>query len=203
MDDARDAWRLPDPPGEPPHVADDRADLAAAAAGDRAAFHRIYERHVRVVYRHAFSLVSSRSEAEEATQDVFTTLWAKIDRVVIADRSLLPWLLTTSRFVCLNRRRAATRRALLHREGLVALPADPVSTEDRVRVKMLRAAIDEALAELSEDDYTLYLLCIEEGLSYEEAARSMGVSHGSVRNRLSRLRARLRDALTPRAGDLR
>jgi RNA polymerase sigma-70 factor (ECF subfamily) len=70
-----------------------------------------------------------------------------------------------------------------------------MSVEDRVRNRALREAIDDALAQLSDEDYTVYLLCIEEGLSYQQASLTMGVSHGAVRNRLARLRAGLRIAL--------
>lgn len=181
---------------DPRAFADDRIDLDAAAHGDSTAFDALYQRHVSVVYRHAYSLLGTRREAEEVAQDVFVTLWSKIATVRIVDRSLLPWLLTTSRYLCLNRRRAAARHnARTHIDGLVALPPDSMSVEDRVRNRALREAIDDALAQLSDEDYTVYLLCIEEGLSYQQASLTMGVSHGAVRNRLARLRAGLRIAL--------
>lgn len=198
MDVGREARTPGELPDEPLHFVDDRIDLEAAAHGDTAAFDALYERHIPVVYRHAYSLMGSRREAEEIAQDVFVTLFSKIATVRIVDRSLLPWLLTTSRYLCLNRRRAAARHnARTHVDGLVALPADPMSVEDRVRNRALREAIDDALAQLSDEDYTVYLLCIEEGLSYQEASLQMGVSHGAIRNRLSRLRAALRIALGP------
>jgi len=204
MEGGREARAPGADPDEPrnvdasPHFIDDRVDLAAAANGDVAAFDALYERHVSIVYRHAYSLMGSRRDAEEVAQDVFVTLWSKIATVRIVDRSLLPWLLTTSRYHCLNRRRAAARhRARTHVDGLVALPADPMSVEDRVRHRALRDAIDDALAQLSDEDYTVYLLCIEDGLTYQEASLQMGVSHGAIRNRLARLRAALRVALGP------
>ena len=198
MNRGQEAWGPGDEPVEPPHFVDDRVDLEAAARGDSAAFDALYERHVAVVYRHAYALLGSKREAEEIAQDVFVTLWSKIATVRIVDRSLLPWLLTTSRYLCLNRRRALARHhARTHVDGLVALPPDPMSVEDRVRNRVLREAIDDALAQLSDEDYTVYLLCIEEGLTYQEASLQMGVSHGAVRNRLARLRAALRVALGP------
>jgi len=198
MDTGREA-RAPGPDrDEPLPFVDDRIDLDAAAQGDSLAFDALYQRHVSIVYRHAYSLFGSRREAEEIAQDVFVTLWSKLPSVRIVDRSLLPWLLTTSRYLCLNRRRAAARHhARTHVDGLVALPADPMSVEDRVRNRALREAIDDALAQLSDEDYMVYLLCIEEGLTYQEASLQMGVSHGAIRNRLSRLRAALRVALGP------
>jgi RNA polymerase sigma factor (sigma-70 family) len=198
MDQGHDERGAPGAPDEAPGFADDRIDLEAAARGDASAFDALYRRHVTVVYRHAYSLLGTRREAEEIAQDVFVTLWSKIGSVRIVDRSLLPWLLTTSRYLCLNRRRALARNnARIHVDGLVALPPDSMSVEDRVRNRALREAIDDALAELSDEDYTAYMLCIEEGLTYEQAAIAMGVSHGAVRNRLARLRAGLRIALGP------
>ena len=196
MDRGRDERRSSESADDPRGFVDDRVDLEAAARGDSTAFDALYQRHVAIVYRHAYSLLGTRREAEEIAQDVFVTLWNKIGSVRIVDRSLLPWLLTTSRFLCLNRRRALARNnARMHVDGLVALPPDSMSVEDRVRNRALREAIDDALAALSDEDYTVYLLCIEEGLSYQEASIAMGVSHGAVRNRLARLRAGLRLAL--------
>lgn len=198
MDGGREQRDASRPPDDPTSFADDRLDLEAAARGDEAAFDALYRRHVTVVYRHAYSLLGTRREAEEIAQDVFVTLWGKIATVRIVDRSLLPWLLTTSRYLCLNRRRALARNnARIHIDGLVALPPDSMSVEDRVRHRALREAIEDALAELSDEDYTVYLLCIEEGLTYQQASLAMGVSHGAVRNRLARLRAGLRIALGP------
>lgn len=196
MDGGRSDQESSSPSDGTPPFADDRVDLEAAAHGDSDAFDALYRRHVTVVYRHAYSLLGTRREAEEVAQDVFVTLWNKIGSVRIVDRSLLPWLLTTSRYLCLNRRRALARsNARIHVDGLVALPPDSMSVEDRVRNRALREAIDDALAALSDEDYTVYLLCIEEGLTYQEASIAMGVSHGAVRNRLARLRAGLRIAL--------
>lgn len=203
MSTGRDVRRLPDPPDPPSGLADDRVDLESALRGDRAAFDAIYRRHVTVVYRHAYSLLGTRREAEEAAQDVFVTLWTKLSSVRIVDRSLLPWLLTTSRYVCMNRRRAIARHnSRLNHDGLAALPPDSMSVEDRARHRQLREAIEDALAKLSDEDYTVYLLCIEEGLSYREASLTMGVTHGAVRNRLARLRAGLRLALGTQTKDL-
>lgn len=204
MNDRRLVQRPPAAPGPAVPLIDDRADLEAAARGDRAAFEAIYARHVSVVYRHAYSLLGTRQDAEEAVQDVFVTMWGKVGGIRIVDRSVLPWLLATSRFVCLNRRRALARQnARQHRDGLVGLPPDPLSVEDRAHTRLLREAIDDAVRGLSDEDYRLYALCLEEGLSYEEAAAAMGVSHGAVRNRLSRLRAGLRRTLGSRREELR
>ena len=54
------------------------------------------------------------------------------------------------------------------------------------------AAILAAVERLSELDREIFRLCAAEGYGYEAAAASLGVSHGTVRNRLSRIRSRVR-----------
>jgi RNA polymerase sigma-70 factor (ECF subfamily) len=48
---------------------------------------------------------------------------------------------------------------------------------------------------LSALDRQIFLLCATEGYAYQAAAEQLGVEHGVVRNRLSRIRTRLRTAL--------
>lgn len=58
--------------------------------------------------------------------------------------------------------------------------------------RLLEKSILEAVDGLSLTDQTLYYLCIDEGVSYQKAADSLGITHGAVRNRLSRLKHALR-----------
>lgn len=170
-------------------VTGDRELLTRAAAGDRAAFGRLYDRHVRPVYWQAYSVLHDEREAEDATQDVFVTTWNKIRTITLVDESVLPWLLVTARYTALNARRSRQRRranALDH-----DLPAD-TAVEDQVEAGLVRAEIDKATAALTATDRRLYELCVAGDHTYEMAARELGVSHAVVRNRLSRLRARLR-----------
>ncbi len=50
-------------------------------------------------------------------------------------------------------------------------------------------------------DQEIFWLCVVGDLSYKQAARQLGISHGSVRNRLSRLKARLRTELSLLKGE--
>ena len=176
---------------EAPPQGDD-ALLARAAEGDRAAFGQLYDRHVRPVYWQAYAVVRDADEAEDIAQDVFITMWSKIRAINLVDESVLPWLLVTARFTALN----ARRRTLKVRQHQGELDADlsdsGPSVEDEVEGAQIRAEIDKAVAALSPTDRQLYDLCVVGDHTYELAARELGVSHAVVRNRLSRLRTRLR-----------
>ncbi|MEV7395497.1 RNA polymerase sigma factor [Aeromicrobium sp. NPDC092404] len=168
----------------------DRELLARAAAGDRSAFGQLYDRHVRPVYWQAYSVVRDDREAEDITQDVFITTWAKIRQISVVDESVLPWLLVTARFTALN-----ARRRIQKRDRDVELDPDlagDTSTEDEVVAGQVRGEIDKAVAALSATDRRLYELCVAGDHTYESAAHELGVSHAVVRNRISRLRTRLR-----------
>ncbi|MET0468036.1 MAG: sigma-70 family RNA polymerase sigma factor [Aeromicrobium sp.] len=170
-------------------VTGDRDLLARAAAGDRAAFGQLYDRHVRPVYWQTYSVLRDDREAEDATQDVFVTTWNKIRTINLVDESVLPWLLVTARYTALNARRGRERRrANALDDGLSA----PTAVEDQVEAGLVRAEIEKATAALTPTDRRLYELCVAGDHTYDMAARELGVSHAAVRNRVSRLRTRLR-----------
>ena len=172
-------------------VADDVELLTRAQEGDRLAFADLYDRHVRPVYWQAYSVVHDAGEAEEVTQDVFVTAWRKIRAITPVDGSLLPWLLVTARYTALNAyRRASRRRSDALDDGMLEGADSPVERE--IEAAQVRAEIDKAVAALGENDRRLYELCVEGDRTYEQAARELGVSHAVVRNRLHRLRTRLR-----------
>ncbi|NRQ48300.1 RNA polymerase sigma factor [Aeromicrobium stalagmiti] len=167
----------------------DRELLNRAASGDRGAFGQLYDRHVRPVYWQAFAVVRDAAEAEDVTQDVFVTTWSKIRTITVVDESVLPWLLVTARFTALNARRRGQRTAF--RELDPDVSAGP-TVEDEIEAGLVRAEIDKATAALTPVDRRLYELCVAGDHTYEMAARELGVSHAAVRNRISRLRTRLR-----------
>lgn len=189
---------------EPPQASVATSDaelLRRAASGDRVAFGTIYDRHVHTVYRYALSLLRSVPDAEDVTQDVFVTAWGSAGRVRLVDESALPWLLVTTRRTGANRSRELAKRTALPDTVADRIADERLSPEDAAEQAQLRSAITDAVASLSEVDQNLYMLCIDHGMSYADAAKQLGVTHGVVRNRLSRLRTTLQTALAPTRGE--
>lgn len=92
--------------------------FALVRRGNRQAFRALFRAHQRTVYWAAFSVVRSRPDAEEVLQDAFLTLWNKRAGIHLVGESLVPWLVTTARYLALNRRRSEVRRPRdsLHRD---------------------------------------------------------------------------------------
>jgi len=176
----------------------ERGLLEAACSGDQRAFAELYSKHVRTVYWSVVRMLRSEMHAEDTTQEVFVLAWNKRGSIRIVDQSILPWLLTSAQNLAHNRQKKSRREsAHLSSQTSAELDVRAVDAESPVRIQVLGEAIDLAVGELSDMDQTLYYLCIEEGLSYAEAASALGTTHGGVRNRLSRVRRLLQISLAP------
>ncbi|MCU1425752.1 MAG: polymerase, sigma-24 subunit, subfamily [Microbacteriaceae bacterium] len=171
----------------------DRARLEAARRGDQAAFGTLYEAHVRDVYRYALRMLREASAAEDTTQDVFALAWVKRAEIAIVDVSLLPWLLVTTRNLCLNRLKQAGRTVELdaHAETVDTRASPEAALIDRQLAESIRTAVER----LSPSDQELYRLCLVDEVPYGDAAAALGTTTGAVRNRLMRLRRTLRISL--------
>ncbi|WP_295835523.1 sigma-70 family RNA polymerase sigma factor [uncultured Microbacterium sp.] len=171
-------------------VIDDRALLARAAAGSDAAYRELYRAYARPVYWMAFGLVGNASDAEDVMQETFVVAWRKIPSLRLEGASLLPWLATVCRLQAQNRLRARRRHGA--HEPLDDEIPSLVDVETQVVHAQTMAAILAAVDRLGDLDREILRLCAAEGYGYEAAAASLGVSHGTVRNRLSRIRSRMR-----------
>ena len=171
---------------------DDAALVAQAANGSELAFRTLYRAYVRPVYWLAHGLLGNAADAEDVVQETFLVAWRKLPEFELAGESLLPWLATVCRFQAANR----IRRQRRDRDHTAAaadetLPAT-VDVEEQVIGADLAERILHEVAGLSPLDRDIFRLCAAEGYAYHAAAEQLGVAHGVVRNRLSRIRTRLR-----------
>lgn len=169
--------------------------VRAAAAGSEHAFRTLYRAYVRPVYWIAHGLVGTAVDAEDVTQETFLAAWRKLPELDLVGDSLLPWLVTICRFQSANRiRRQQRDRAHTAAAADETVPA-AVSVEDQVVQAELVDRILAAVDSLSPLDRDIFRLCAAGGFAYQAAAEQLGVSHGSVRNRLSRIRTQVRSAV--------
>jgi RNA polymerase sigma-70 factor (ECF subfamily) len=171
---------------------DDASLVAQAASGSEVAFRALYRAYVRPVYWIAHGLVGNPADAEDVTQETFLVAWRKLPQLELAGESFLPWLVTVCRFQAANRiRRQQRDRANTANAADETLPST-VNVEQQVIGAELADRILQEVAGLSPLDRDIFRLCATEGYAYQAAAEELGVEHGVVRNRLSRIRTRLR-----------
>lgn len=172
----------------------DAALWERAAAGDTDAFGTLFERHATTVYNYCFRRTGDWSQAEELTSIVFLEAWRRRNQVELERDEAIPWLLGVATNVIRNQRRSQRR----HRAALARLPRERVpdfaaDVDERLdEERQMRAAL-RALQRLPGADQDVLALCVWEELTYEQAALALRVPIGTVRSRLSRARARLRE----------
>lgn len=136
------------------------------------------------VFRFALALVNDWDAAEDVAQEAFAKLWTHRDSVDW-DRPMLPWLLTTTRRLALDRFRRI-RRAIARGPGSSALLR---GLEGDERIEWLD--VQRGMAELAPLDRAALTMIALSGLGYEEVGAVLGVSAGAVRARVSRARREL------------
>ena len=161
-------------------------------------FTRLYREHHARVHAYAVARVG-RQLAEEVVAESFLVAWRRIDAVP-ADRPL-PWLLATARNVVRERYRAEVRQQAL--AGELHRWTGPVVGADIADDVAERAAVLNAVAQLSETDREVLILVAWHGLSPRDAATVLGCSRAAYVVRLHRARRRLEQALdrAPGAAD--
>ncbi|WP_154614484.1 RNA polymerase sigma factor [Nocardioides marmotae] len=184
-----------------PEASDPGARLVRGAlrAGDQDAFAELFRGHADAVFTLAHRLTGSWAAAEDVTSETFLAAWRGRARIADDDRPLRPWLLGIAAHQAMNVRRGARRRlGFLARRpgpGVVEDFADEAVSRLDDAATLARAA--EAVRLLPAHEATVLGLCVWSGLSYAEAADALGVPVGTVRSRLSRARARLRELSEP------
>jgi RNA polymerase sigma-70 factor, ECF subfamily len=190
----------------PVRVDADASEVRAAAAGDEAAFETLVCRHERALYHLAVHLLRDREDALEAVQDAFLRAYRALPRFR-GEATFRTWLTGIAINVCRNRlagaeaQRRRRTHSLLQRDPVsgeeVTLPlVDPApDPEGRARGSQVRQALERALGALSREHREILLLREMSGLEYEELASVLGCALGTVKSRIARARAALREGL--------
>ncbi|HSJ15230.1 MAG TPA: RNA polymerase sigma factor [Longimicrobiales bacterium] len=167
----------------------DAEDAARAAAGDAAAFERIYRRHCARIHSLARRMIGA-ADADEATQDVFVRTWQKLG-LFRGDALFGTWLYRLAINVLLGRRGAAAKYQERNAGGDPTVL--PLATRpDRID---LRVDFEQAVELLPPGARQVFVLHDVEGYTHEEIAELMGVSAGTSKSQLHRARMTLRQYL--------
>ncbi|MEM6330277.1 MAG: sigma-70 family RNA polymerase sigma factor [Planctomycetota bacterium] len=183
--------------------------IAQAVAGDGVAFGRLVQRHQDRLYNALLRFTGSAEDAQDAAQEAFVQAYVKLDRFR-SDASFYTWLYRIAMNRAISAGRKRRERVSLDAAGLAggagAVGGRPVDGGGPVcdappdagaiaaeRVQSVHAAI----ARLAEDQRQVLVLRELEGMDYRQIAEVIGAPIGTVRSRLSRARAQLREALAP------
>ncbi len=152
-----------------------------------AAFRVLLQRHGPMVLGLCRSLVRDAHDAEDAFQATFLVLVRKATSIRRRD-TIGPWLYGVAARVARKARARTARRSRLERPLSQELIAPEDAAGDRAAPP---SAIQEEIARLPERLRGPVVMCCVQGMSYERAARTLGVTEPALRGRLHRARKRL------------
>lgn len=167
----------------------------------KATFEQLVRPHFDRLYRLAFRLTGRKAEAEDLFQELLIKAFGKLDDLVAIDEPG-SWLSRVMYNLFIDEQRRFARRRMhvvdegfLPGEGLAGFAGDEDPERDQRRLEKLQR-LDAALRQLSDDHRIIVLLHDTEGYKLEEIHRLIDVPVGTVKSRLHRARARLREILT-------
>ena len=165
-----------------------------AQQGDAAAFGQLVEAYEDQVYRLALHMGLSPADAEEVAQEAFIAAWRGLPRFR-GDSRFSTWLyqLTTHAAIDLMRREKKYRANADIDD--VVLSDEAQSPQETVEKQEKREAVQAALRSLAPQTREILLLRYQAELGYEEISTVLGLPSGTVKSRLSRAKAQLKEVL--------
>jgi RNA polymerase sigma factor (sigma-70 family) len=154
--------------------------------------------HSARVYRLSYRLTGNVHDAEDLTNDVFVRVFRSLHSY--RPGTFEGWLhrITTNVFLDKMRRKQRIRFDALADDAAARLPSREIGPEQKVTDAQFDDDVQRALDALPPDFRAAVVLCDIEGLSYDEIAATLGIKLGTVRSRIHRGRAQLREALAHR-----
>jgi len=156
-------------------------------------FRALLEPHLAALHAVARSIVASHDQACDAVQETSLALWMQDEEPA----DLRGWLVRTTVHKCLHVLRREDRRGRHEeRAGVERSEACPLcdpglpAEEDELRLRL-----DAAIAALSDELRTTFLMRSEHGLDYQEIADALSIPIGTVRSRINRARQSLAERL--------
>lgn len=187
--------RLSGSPGEALKAARDAELVTRSKAGDVEAFGELVRRYQKPVFRIVLRMVKSPDDADDLTQDTFVRAHRGLGTFK-DEFDFHPWLYRIAVNQAINFLNKRKRQAAVDLEGVPErdikggpAPESPLQAASR---QELLERLESALERLPEEQRTVFLLRVQEGLSYEEIADAMETPKGTVMSRLARARMALR-----------
>ncbi|MBK6432984.1 MAG: sigma-70 family RNA polymerase sigma factor [Anaerolineae bacterium] len=183
---------------------DEQALIAAAVRGELRAFNQLLQHHQALAYNVAYRMLDDTDAAADAVQEAAIKAFRGLK--TYRGGSFKAWFLRIVTNNCYDWLRARGRHGVSSLDDLAedpdyaeALVHPGEGPEARALREELSAFISRSVNSLPPDQRLTLVLADIEGVPYQEVADICNVPLGTVKSRLSRARARLRDLLMQRA----
>ena len=174
--------------------------LRRTQRGDPEAFGQLMEPMEQLIWRVCWHYTGDREASSDCAQEAMIRVWRALEGYR-GDCAFESWVYRIAANCCMDWLRKKKRDRSVSIEPMKDQGFDPADTspgtEAQVIAKDERRRLREAIALLPEDQREALVLTQLERVSYEEAARMLDISEGTVKSRVNRAKARLKEILTP------
>ena len=161
---------------------------------DAISFKQIYNQYAKDVYRFSYWLSGDVAEAKDMTSEAFVRVWTAASE--IRTESVKAYLFAIARNQYLQNRRNKKKFAPIDE----AMQDASLQPDKAAEVRSDLEVTLKALQTLPEIDRTVLIMRAQDELSYEEIARSTGLSVSAVKVKVFRARAKLNALTSSRRG---
>ena len=175
--------------------------IRQAQAGDTDAFCLLAQAYERRIYSLAFHYSRERQDAEDLSQEVWLKAYAALSSFR-SESSFYTWLRQITINCFLNHRRGKASRwrgqiddSAANENSANLSDAGSSGLESALQNHLVVEKVMQALADVTPQQRLIFLLKHQEGMTYEEIAKEIGCSTGTVKKSVSRTVAKLREKL--------
>ncbi len=178
---------------------DEKALIQGAKSGDLDSFNRLVLNYQGLAFNVALRIMGDEASAADATQEAFISAYRGLKRY--RGGSFRAWLLRIVTNACYDelrrrkRRPAVSLEEMAEQEGALPVASPGGGPEAAAQRTELVRAIEDCLLGLSPEFRTVAVLVDVQGFDYQEVAETIGKPLGTVKSRLARARAKLRECL--------
>jgi RNA polymerase sigma-70 factor (ECF subfamily) len=183
------------PPGARPADHEDGEVARAFAAGHEWALAEAYERWSGLVHGIALRALADRSDAEDATQQVFVRAWNGRASFDPSRGSLVGWLVGITRHACADTWQQRSRHVRQVDAARAALGPETAPAHLGPEQVVERLAVLDAVQELDQPARGIVELAFFHDLTHTEISDRTGIPLGTVKSHIRRSLLRLRDCL--------
>lgn len=179
---------------------DEQALIRGAQRGELDAFNQLVLAYQGLAFNVALRIMGEQDSAADATQEAFVSAFRAVRRY--RGGSFRAWLMRIVTNACYDELRRRKRRPASSLEemedhgGPIELRSPSESPEQAAQRAELARAIEDCLRELVPEFRTVAVLIDVQGFDYREASEAIGKPLGTVKSRLARARAKLRECLS-------
>jgi RNA polymerase sigma-70 factor (ECF subfamily) len=163
-------------------------------AGNMLAFDELYRKYSKRLYKFTYSILKTKEEVENITQDVFLNLW--LNREKVEKNSSVKYYIFTIAYnsaISIIRKKIKDLSFIEYVKTLQDVFQEPPDLQ--IEYKELDEKLNEIINGLPDQQKKVYLLNRVDGLKYSEIADRLNISINTVENHISRALKKIREKL--------